>query len=122
MLASGAGMDASVALTELVGFSTQVIEAVISGPDGDIEAARTAGDERSRALAAHGAELLAAAAAIRAEGPPVERVHVDLDRGSLAVASDGVRTVVATTVAEPTVGLLAYDLRAVLARLRSDTP
>ena len=115
-------MDASAVLSELVGVSTQVIEAVISGPDGDIEAARTAGDERSRTLAAHGAELLAAAAAIRDDGPPVERVHVDLDRGSLSVASDGVRTVVATTVAEPTVGLLAYDLRAVLARLRSDAP
>ena len=116
-------MDASAALAELVGVSTQVLEAVITGPGGEIEAARTPGDERSRALAAHGAELLAAAAAIRADGASsVERVHVDLDRGSLAVASDGVRTVVATTVAEPTVGLVAYDLRAVLARLRGDAP
>ena len=52
--------------------------------------------------------------------PRCAEVHVDLDRGSLAVASDGVRTVVATTVAEPTVGLLAHDLPAVLARLRGD--
>ena len=59
----------------------------------------------------HGAELLAAAAAIRADGPAVERVHVDLERGSLVVVRDGERTIVATTVAEPTVGLVAYDLR-----------
>jgi predicted regulator of Ras-like GTPase activity (Roadblock/LC7/MglB family) len=120
LLASGAGMDASAALTELVGVSTQVVEAVISGPNGEIEAVRTAGDERSRELAAGGAELLAAAASLR-DGPAVERVHVDTDRGSLVAVSDGERVVVATTVAEPTVGLVAYDLRAVLARLRGDT-
>ena len=118
MLASGAGMDASTALSELVALSTQVVEAVVTGPRGDVEAARTAGGDRSRALADHGAELLAAAAAIRADGPAVERVHVDLDRGSLVAVSDGTRTVVATTVPEPTVGLVAYDLRTVLARLR----
>lgn len=113
-------MDASAALSELVGLSTQVVEAVVSGPDGGVQAARTAGDERSRALAAHGAELLASAAALRPAGPPVERVHVDTDRGSLVVVSDGERTVVATTVTEPTAGLVAYDLRAVLSRVRED--
>ena len=115
-------MDASAALSELVGVSTQVVEVVLSGPGGVVEAARTAGDERTRALAAHGAELLAGATAIRPDGPPVERVHVDLDRGSLVVVADGERTVVATTVAEPTAGLVAYDLRAVLARVRGDAP
>ncbi len=115
-------MDASTALSELVGLSTQVVEAVVTGPEGDVEAARTAGEGRSRALADHGAKLLAAAAAIRADGPAVERVHVDLDRGSLVAVSDGKRTVVATTVAEPTVGLVAYDLRTLLARLREDGP
>ena len=120
MLASGAGMDASVALSELVGVSTQVVEAVIVGPEGAVEAARTAGDERAAELAAHGAELLAAAATIRADGPSVERVHVDTERGSLVAVSDGERTAVATTVAEPTVGLVAHDLRTALARVRGD--
>ena len=119
LLASGAGMDASAALSELVGLSTQVVEAVITGPDGEVEAARTAGDERSRALAAHGAELLAAASAIRADGAG-RRARARRPRPRLARRGvlDGERTVVATTVAEPTVGLVAYDLRAVLARLR----
>jgi predicted regulator of Ras-like GTPase activity (Roadblock/LC7/MglB family) len=113
-------MDASTALSELIGLSTQVVEAVVTGDGGAVEAARTSDDDRARELAAHGAQLLAAAAAIRADGPAVERVHVDLDRGSLVAVSDGGRTVVATTVAEPTVGLLAYDLRTLLARLRED--
>ena len=110
-------MDASAALSELVGLSTQVVEAVVVGSDGGVQAARAAGDERSRALAARGAELLASAAALRPDAP-VERVHVDTARGSVVVVSDGERTVVATTVAEPTAGLVAHDLRTVLSRLR----
>lgn len=113
-------MDASAALSELVGLSTQVVEAVVSGPDGGVRAARTAGEERSRALAAHGSELLARAASLRPDGPPVERVHVDTERGSFVVMSDGEQTVVATTVAEPTAGLVAHDLGTLLARLRGD--
>jgi predicted regulator of Ras-like GTPase activity (Roadblock/LC7/MglB family) len=113
-------MDASSALSDLVGLSTQVVEAVITGPEGRVEAARTSGDERTATLAASGAELIAAAADIRAGGPAVERVHVDLEGGSLVVVGDGVRTIVATTVAEPTVGLVAYDLRAALAKLREE--
>jgi predicted regulator of Ras-like GTPase activity (Roadblock/LC7/MglB family) len=113
-------MDASAALSELVGVSTQVVEAVIVGPAGTVEAARTADEERAEALAAHGAELLAVAATIRGESPAVERVHVDTAHGSLVAVSDGERTAVATTVAEPTVGLVAYDLRTVLTRLRED--
>ena len=115
-------MDASAALSELVGVSTQVVEAVIVGPNGAVEAARTAGEGRAAALAAHGATLLAEAGTIRADGPAVERVHVDTERGSLVAVSDGERTAVATTVAEPTIGLVAYDLRAALARVRGEDP
>jgi predicted regulator of Ras-like GTPase activity (Roadblock/LC7/MglB family) len=113
-------MDAPDALSELFALSTQVVEAVIAGADGEVLAARTADDTRAAALAASGAELLAAAALLRAGGPPVERVHVDLEGGSLAVVGDGVRAIVATTVAEPTAGLLAYDLRSALAALGAE--
>ena len=81
-------MDASAALAELVGLSTQVVEAVIVGTDGAVEAAHAAGEERAQALAEAGGSLLAAAAAIRPSAPPVERVHVDLERGSLVVVRD----------------------------------
>ena len=111
-------MDASAALAELVGLSTQVVEAVIVGTDGAVEAAHAAGEERAQALAEAGGSLLAAAAAIRPSAPPVERVHVDLERGSLVVVRDAERSIVATTVAEPTAGLVAFDLRAALRRLR----
>jgi hypothetical protein len=118
LLVSLAVMDASAALAELVGLSTQVVEAVVVGTDGAVEAAHAAGEERAQTLAEAGRSLLAAAAAIRPSAPPVERVHVDLERGSLVVVRDARRSIVATTVAEPTAGLVAFDLRAALRRLR----
>ena len=118
LLASGAGMDASAALTELVGVSTQVVEAVVTGPSG-LEAARTSSDERARELAAAGADLLSAAAGVRS-GEPVERAQVDLARGSLVVVTDGPRAAVATTVAQPTAALVALDLRTVLRRVAQE--
>jgi hypothetical protein len=109
-------MDASSALMELVELSTQIVEVVITGPDGDVEAAHPGADARARELAAAGREALLAASEVRPTGPAVERVHVDLERGSLVVVRDDERTIVATTVAEPTAGLVAYDLRVALRR------
>ena len=115
-----AGMDASTALEELVGLSTQIVEVVVATPEGVIEAAHAAGEERAQALAAAGAELFAAAATIRPSSQAVERVHVDLERGSVVACTDGERSIVATTIAEPTAGLVAYDLRMALRRLRGE--
>ena len=112
-------MDASAALSELLALSTQVVEAVVTRPDGAVEAAHTAEDERARGLAAAGAELLAEASSLRPE-VAVERVHVDLGHGSLIAVSDGARTIVARTVPEPTAGLVAFDLRTALRRIAEE--
>jgi hypothetical protein len=108
-------MDVSVALTELLATSTEVVEVVVTGPAGKVEAARARSGERAAALAATGAELLSAAAGIRA-GAPVEHVRVDLERGSVVALTDGKRRIVATTVARPTAALVAHDLRTALSR------
>ena len=115
-------MDASAAISDLLALSTQVVEAVVTGGDGRVEAAQTSGDERTATLAGAGAQLLSAASSLRAPGSAVERVHVDLERGSLVAVTDGERSIVATTVSEPTAGLVAYDLRAALARARGERP
>jgi len=112
-------MDASAALSELVELSTQVVEVVIAGAGGEVEAARTSGDDRARLLASVGEALVREAAAVR-PGDAVERVHVDLERGSVVVVSDGSRSVTATTVPEPTAGLVAFDLRTVLRRVAAE--
>ena len=108
-------MDPSAALKELLATSTDVVEAVVTGPAGDVEASRARSGERAAALAATGSELLSAAAGIRADAP-VEHVRVDLERGSVVALTDGARLIVATTVARPTGALVAHDLRTVLAR------
>jgi predicted regulator of Ras-like GTPase activity (Roadblock/LC7/MglB family) len=110
-------MDASAALADLLGVSTEVVEAVVTGPSGLVEAARSPGGERTRLIADTGAELFSAASGIRA-GEPLERVQIDLERGSLVAMTDGTRAIVATTVPEPTTALVAHDLRTTLARLR----
>jgi predicted regulator of Ras-like GTPase activity (Roadblock/LC7/MglB family) len=108
-------MDSSAALSELLGLTTEVVEAVITAPDGTVEASHTATDARARELSAVGATLVSAAAELR-PGVPVTRVHVDLERGSLVVVRDEGRTIVATTVPEPTAGLVGFDLRTALRR------
>jgi predicted regulator of Ras-like GTPase activity (Roadblock/LC7/MglB family) len=113
-------MDASAALSELVELSTQVVEVVIAGPGGSVEAARTAGDDRACELASVGDALLAEAAAVRPAAEAVERVHVDLERGAVVVVRDGDRSITATTVPEPTAGLVAFDLRTALRRVAGD--
>jgi predicted regulator of Ras-like GTPase activity (Roadblock/LC7/MglB family) len=113
-------MDASAALSELVGLSTQVVEAVVASTDGTVEAARAADEERAHVLAAAGSALLVEASRLRPASSGVERVHVDLERGSLVAVSDGRRTIVATTVPEPTAGLVAFDLRTALRRIAED--
>jgi hypothetical protein len=112
-------MDASAALSELVELSTQIVEVVIAGAGGEVEAARTPADDRARELASVGEALLAEAAAVR-PGESVERVHVELERGALVVVRDGERSITATTVPEPTAGLVAFDLRTALRRAAGD--
>lgn len=105
-------MDAPAAVAQLLSLSTQVVEVVMSGPAG-VEAATPAGIDRAGALAAAGTALLDAAASIR-PGVAVEQVAVGMGDGALVVVSDGQRLIVVTTVPEPTLGLLAYDLRTTL--------
>lgn len=107
-------MDASSALAGLLELSTQVVEAVIVGPVG-VEASSVADTGRSDALASAGRALLAAAETVRPEGPSaLDRVVVELDEAAVVVVREGERSIVATTGAEPTVGLLVYDLRTAL--------
>jgi len=114
-------MDPATALAELRGLSTQVVEALIVGADGTIEAYSTATLVRAEALAAAGSELLGAAAEVRTGAELPTRVEVQLPEGGLFAVRESGRTLVATTVAEPTAALVVYDLRAALRALAEDT-
>jgi hypothetical protein len=74
--------------------------------------ASSSGDaERTAALAASIQELVAAAGDLGAEGRDVTRVEVELEEGAFFVVREGGHTIGATTGANPTSGLVVYDLR-----------
>ncbi len=108
-------MKPNEALAELLELSSQIDDAAIMGESGFVLASSGA-PERGEQLARIAAELVAAAADVRPSGE-VTRVEVALGAGSVFVVREGGRTVVATTVPEPTAGLVVYDLRTVLRRL-----
>jgi hypothetical protein len=112
-------MEPNEALAELVDLSSQVADAAILGESGFVLAC-TGTPERGEELARVATELLAAADDVRPSGE-VARVEVDLGASSLFVVREKGRTAVATTVSEPTAGLVVYDLRTALRRL-DDTP
>jgi predicted regulator of Ras-like GTPase activity (Roadblock/LC7/MglB family) len=111
-------MDTGSAIRELLELSTQIETVVVASPDGAVEGASV--DERTAAeLARLAGELLAGA----------EQVRSDMGREALAqlqaatpegcvflVLADG-RLAVATTGADPTVGLVFYDLKTLLRQL-----
>jgi len=108
-------MDPNEALAELLDLSSQIEDAAILGESG-VVLASSGGPERGEQLARIAAELLAAAGDVRPSGD-VSRVEVALGPNSVFVVSEGDRTAVATTVPEPTAGLVVYDLRTALRRL-----
>lgn len=113
-------MDPEHSLAELLRVSTQIVEAVVAGAH-DVQATSVSDTGRAQRLAAAGAEALEVAAEIR-PGPAVTRVEVTLAGGSLFVAADGSRAVVATTMPEPDADLVARDLQATLERIDAALP
>jgi predicted regulator of Ras-like GTPase activity (Roadblock/LC7/MglB family) len=111
-------MDAHEALAELTSLSTQVEEAAILGGSGFVLAS-TGTPERGERLARVAADMLAAAAGVR-PASDVSRVEVVTEKGGVFVVVEGGRTAVATTVPEPTAGLVIYDLRTALRRLAEE--
>lgn len=104
-------MDAAKALGELMELSSQVTAAVVLDADGGVLASSSEDSSRTAALSATIQDLVAAAADLGTEGRDVTRVEVELDEGAVFVVREGGHVVGATTGANPTSGLVVYDLR-----------
>jgi predicted regulator of Ras-like GTPase activity (Roadblock/LC7/MglB family) len=111
-------MEPHEALAELLDLSSQIEDAAILGESGFVLAS-SGTPERGEQLARIAAELVAAAGDVRPSGD-VSRVEVTFGSSAVFVVSEGGRTAVATTVAEPTAGLVVYDLRTALRRLEEE--
>ena len=109
-------MDPVQALDELKQISAQVQDAVIFDESGGVVASTT-GEERAPAMAQAAHRLLERAAAAVERGDQIVQLEAALPEGSVVVAREGSTAVAATTVPDPTVGLIFYDLRTCLRAL-----
>jgi predicted regulator of Ras-like GTPase activity (Roadblock/LC7/MglB family) len=114
-------VDAAQALAELTEISPQIEVAVIFDEQGAVDASTLDDEERSRELARLGAQLLDEAARVRsAEAGGVAQLQAQLRAGSVFLVREAERRIAATTGAEPTVGLVFYDLRSCLRSVREE--
>jgi hypothetical protein len=109
-------MDPAQALAELKQISVQVQEAVIFDQSGGVVAS-TLGEERAPAMAEAARRLLESAAGAVENGEQLVQVEAALPEGSVIVVREGATAIAATTVPDPTVGLIFYDLRTCLRAL-----
>ncbi len=79
--------------------------------------ASTLGEERAPAMAAAARRLLESAFEAVENGDQIVQIEVALPEGSVVLAREGDAAVAATTVPDPTVGLIFYDLRTCLRAL-----
>ena len=114
-------MDVAAALAELEELSTQVTRLVVVDSAGVVAGSFGADAARATNLARVGADLLAGAAAVRPGAGEATRVEIVTPEGGVFVVREHGLTAVATTVPEPTSGLVVYDLRTALRRAVGST-
>jgi predicted regulator of Ras-like GTPase activity (Roadblock/LC7/MglB family) len=104
-------MDAQQALADLTEISSQIRAAVVFDDNGKV-AGSTVSDGDAFARAA--ADVLAAAEEIKTGDARLTQLEVATGDGSLFIVREGKATIAATTGADPTVGLVFYDLKSAL--------
>jgi len=116
-------VDAAAALKDLTEVSRQIEGAVLARLDGTLLAS-SFDDERGSRVAGAALELLRAADASAASTgrAALGEVVVRLDQGGVFVVRSGERLVAAVTGAEPTVGLVLYDLKTCLRLAEEEKP
>jgi predicted regulator of Ras-like GTPase activity (Roadblock/LC7/MglB family) len=103
--------EPSAALAQLTDISTQIEVAVLFDADGKVVAA-TIPEERAAQVATSAKALLEQAGQI-GDGE-LTQVEASTADGSLFVVTDGSTMIAASTSAEPTAGLVFYDLKIAL--------
>jgi len=116
-------MEAASALADLTEISSQVEAAVVLDDAGAVVASTLDDAERSARLARAALELLAAAdKRFESGGRALTQLEAALREGSVFVAREEGRSIVATTRPEPTSGLVFYDLKTCLRALADAKP
>jgi predicted regulator of Ras-like GTPase activity (Roadblock/LC7/MglB family) len=115
-------MDVAQALADLTEISSQIEAAVLFDAAGSVLGSTLADDAPAQALAAAAAGLLEGADALRGGESAVTQLEAALADGCVFVVRDGDRRIAATTVPNPTVGLVFYDLKSCLRDSEPEKP
>jgi predicted regulator of Ras-like GTPase activity (Roadblock/LC7/MglB family) len=107
-------MDVEQALADLTEISSQIEAAVLFDATGAVQGSTLAAADAAKGLAAAAASLLEQADALRTGEAAVTQLEAATADGCVFVVRDGGRRIAATTVSEPTVGLVFYDLKSCL--------
>jgi predicted regulator of Ras-like GTPase activity (Roadblock/LC7/MglB family) len=107
-------VDVQQALADLTEISSQIEAAVLFGADGAVAGSTLADEGAARGLATAAGKLLAQADGLRGEDAEVTQIEASTGDGCVFVVRDGERRIAATTVPNPTVGLVFYDLKSCL--------
>lgn len=107
-------MDVAQALADLREISSQIEAAVLFDSSGSVQGSTLVEGGAADGLAAAASALLARADGIRGGESAVTQVEAALGDGCVFVVRDGNRLIAATSVANPTVGLVFYDLKSCL--------
>jgi predicted regulator of Ras-like GTPase activity (Roadblock/LC7/MglB family) len=114
-------MDAVQALADLTEISAQIQAAVLADGDGSVLASTFKESGRAEEVARAAIELLAAAdEARKGRAQALVQLQAATPEGSVFVVRDDNRAVAAVTKADPTAGLVFYDLKTCLRFLEQD--
>jgi predicted regulator of Ras-like GTPase activity (Roadblock/LC7/MglB family) len=109
-------MDAQEALADLKQISVQIVHAVVADAAGTVAGSTLPDGASADRLARSATELWEAADGARRElgRDELAQLEVATPDGSVFLVRDAARMIIATTSADPTVGLVFYDLKACL--------
>jgi predicted regulator of Ras-like GTPase activity (Roadblock/LC7/MglB family) len=115
-------MDPHEALADLTQISVQIAGAAIVDRDGSVLGSTLSETAASERLARLAGELWEAADRARKDlaRDELAQLEVATPDGSVFLVHDGVRSIVATTSSDPTVGLVFYDLKSCLRSVAED--
>jgi predicted regulator of Ras-like GTPase activity (Roadblock/LC7/MglB family) len=112
-------VDAQRALDDLTEISSQIRAAVVFDDKGKLAGSTAPNGD---ALARAAADLVAAAEDLDTGNSPLTQFEVATADGSVFVVRQGKVTIAATTSADPTVGLVFYDLKSALRGIEEAKP
>ena len=115
-------MDAAQALADLTEISAQIEAAVLTDEKGSVLGSTFKESDRGEKVARGAIELLTAAEKTREDGKaePLVQLQAATPEGSVFVVREGGRSVAAVTRADPTAGLIFYDLKTCLRFVEQD--